>query len=505
MIYISSEIDFLSNYVTPQMYGAKGDGITDDTEAFQKAIDDHTKIYIPAGNYMINCNVHENNSSYGIIIPSNREIIMDKNAILQQITSENDFTHMLHLIESSNVRISGGVIIGDRYSKADFTNMQGHNYGIRLQTCDNIYIENMTIKSFVGDGISISRLNSESDPSTNIYINNCNIDDCWRNNITVGKARYCFINNCNITNANGSKPEAGIDIESETEELINEYIYITNCIFYGNILQDIIMTAVSDNIFISDCISETSITCVHDFMPDNIIAKNCKMYSCLMNGTVIGCDIQFASVATGQNVNYINCNIGSVKGSTGDTEAIVRIYNSVVRELYLAAACRAQVVFRECTIDLKDDARTYCYGKVAFINSIINFSETFACEGTSAGRIYCIDLTMINTTIINKHSTQIEYQFYMQDSDISTGYKIYGCKFILPATVTEPLHCSSATIIHEIVNCIFNKDSIGTIAGDNNIIHDNIFIGNTEGLTTETWTFILTDGTSVDKKVAVIV
>lgn len=48
-------VDTLSTWVTPQMYGAKGDGVTDDTEAIQNAIESGKfgKIYFPAGTYLI--------------------------------------------------------------------------------------------------------------------------------------------------------------------------------------------------------------------------------------------------------------------------------------------------------------------------------------------------------------------------------------------------------------------------------------------------------------------
>ena len=39
--------------VTPQMYGAKGDGETDDTKAFQEALDSNRSIYVPAGTYLV--------------------------------------------------------------------------------------------------------------------------------------------------------------------------------------------------------------------------------------------------------------------------------------------------------------------------------------------------------------------------------------------------------------------------------------------------------------------
>lgn len=55
---IDTDISFLKNYVTPQMFGAKGDGVTDDTEAFLDAIDAIVDngggtLYIPVGEYIM--------------------------------------------------------------------------------------------------------------------------------------------------------------------------------------------------------------------------------------------------------------------------------------------------------------------------------------------------------------------------------------------------------------------------------------------------------------------
>lgn len=40
-------------YVTPQMYGAVGDGVTDDTNAFKRALAENDNVFVPDGNYLI--------------------------------------------------------------------------------------------------------------------------------------------------------------------------------------------------------------------------------------------------------------------------------------------------------------------------------------------------------------------------------------------------------------------------------------------------------------------
>ena len=40
-------------WVNIRSLGAKGDGATDDTEAFRKAIAEHRTIYLPSGNYVV--------------------------------------------------------------------------------------------------------------------------------------------------------------------------------------------------------------------------------------------------------------------------------------------------------------------------------------------------------------------------------------------------------------------------------------------------------------------
>lgn len=60
----------IKDYVTPKMYGAKGDGVTDDTMAFNNAIASGKKVLVPEGNYYLSShifsdeNIVEDNGTY---------------------------------------------------------------------------------------------------------------------------------------------------------------------------------------------------------------------------------------------------------------------------------------------------------------------------------------------------------------------------------------------------------------------------------------------------------
>ena len=49
----ATKLKVLNNYVTPEMFGAKADGTTDDADAFESAMDSGKAVYIPAGVYYL--------------------------------------------------------------------------------------------------------------------------------------------------------------------------------------------------------------------------------------------------------------------------------------------------------------------------------------------------------------------------------------------------------------------------------------------------------------------
>lgn len=104
------------NYVTPQMFGAVGDGVTDDTAAIQAAIDSGETVFFPNGSYLINSTVNISNKSVWSLFAECASIIY----------SGTDYAFTLSNVHQSNLHFgriyasSGGCVYLGTTSYSDF-------------------------------------------------------------------------------------------------------------------------------------------------------------------------------------------------------------------------------------------------------------------------------------------------------------------------------------------------------------------------------------------------
>jgi hypothetical protein len=208
--------------------GASGDGKTDDTKYFQWAVDSVASlgggtVLVPSGRYLIDGDV-------SVKLKSNVTLTMvDTTAQLIAKPTKSGRFYILLILNSTDVSILGGKIIGDRKEHLDTLGEWG--MGIAIYGSRNILINGTKISDCWGDGIVIGAKSNAPynapNASINVTVTKVTCDNNRRQAITVGKANGVLIDSCILTNTNGTKPMAGIDIEPDRDTAQN--IKIQNC------------------------------------------------------------------------------------------------------------------------------------------------------------------------------------------------------------------------------------------------------------------------------------
>lgn len=224
--FVMGEVGF----ITPQLFGAVGDGFTDDTASILSAVallgDKVPALYFPPGTYMV---------SQDIMLPGNVTVFgAGRSSIIKKVGTNSPHYTMMGASEAENIVIKDLRFIGDRDYHDGTTGEWGHV--LAFAGCHNVTIQDCAITNGWGDGIYIGYLNGEC---KNFTIDHCLIDNNRRNGVSVIACDGFHLNNSTITNTNGTAPEAGIDFEpNKTGEVIRN-CYIDNCHFEGNANYDV--------------------------------------------------------------------------------------------------------------------------------------------------------------------------------------------------------------------------------------------------------------------------
>jgi hypothetical protein len=165
-----------------------------------------------------------------MIIPQSNQIIeFEPGVELKAITNALTDYQILKIANTNNLTIKGGLITGDRDTHTGTTGEHGH--GVWMENNTNLVIENMKVQKCWGDGFY--HLSGET------HLINPVSDNNRRNNFTVIGATKLTIDNPVFTNANGTAPQAGIDIEPNSDTDILKKITINNPYFENNVGNDI--------------------------------------------------------------------------------------------------------------------------------------------------------------------------------------------------------------------------------------------------------------------------
>ncbi|MEG7377831.1 glycosyl hydrolase family 28-related protein [Bacillus subtilis] len=257
-----------STGVSITRFGAKGDGVTDDTDAFQKALNIGGKVIIPPGTYLvgqlkINSNTHffgsgkptiKHNLSTGWSSPFPRAMIvnsnlptykkpddatreykagLNKNIILENITfdGQNSPIYGIQMVAADYVSIIN----------CDVINTSG---GLDFRAVRDSYV-NLHLDNVQEDGISISDQNfkpltGERGISTRVLFEKCLVENsCLVNSDTPPDANayefddgmsHIYLLNCGAINNHGS----GFEVHVHTSEYDVTDIHFINCFAINN-------------------------------------------------------------------------------------------------------------------------------------------------------------------------------------------------------------------------------------------------------------------------------
>ncbi len=257
------------DYVTPQMFGAKGDGISDDSESFKEALK-HKSVFIPSGTYILSTNLEVSGRVVGA---DETSTILKFNNIPSEsyaFTVKSNFTNMSNLTIISEYT-------SETYESCEYN-------GINCDYVWNLSFNNIQARLFK-TGIHLN--NSWNDIFSECTFSRCQtgvLGDSETNNDIF---RNCFVkyNKIGVRKKDGTNfvldgsdlsynttgfQQEGIGISSvvncyfeQNATSIKQFyglrspyvVHVDNCNFYSlNIDNEVVISVTSGQVTVSNCL-----------------------------------------------------------------------------------------------------------------------------------------------------------------------------------------------------------------------------------------------------------
>lgn len=230
-----------NNTISVKWFGAKGDGITDDTLSINIAhLIENVNISYPAGTYVIDGNyapswIQQFETYGGIYVGNNQTISFEDGAKLIFTESTGVRGTFYQSKGKKNVTFKKVYGVGNRMSDGEWghgmwiiTSNPGHTgSSTQDEWSDNIKILDCTFENMNGDSYCISG-------AKNVYMENCTAIANKRNGLTLSGATDIIVKNFTAKDINGAAPESAIDIESDWADqpignILIDGVNIINC------------------------------------------------------------------------------------------------------------------------------------------------------------------------------------------------------------------------------------------------------------------------------------
>jgi hypothetical protein len=217
--------------ISIKIFGAKGDGLTEDTPFIQAALDAVAAmgggaIKFPKGQYLVT----PTDSLFNMItIGANTAISLDTGAVIQVGATNRELYRIFYINGVTNVKINGGVMIGDRENHTGTTGESG--LLVAITNSKDVSVSDMILYNSWGDGLYVG--GGSGQESERITLSNLNIHNNRRNGISIVACKVANLDNINSYLQNGTNPESGIDLEPNPDCVVED-INISNINTYNN-------------------------------------------------------------------------------------------------------------------------------------------------------------------------------------------------------------------------------------------------------------------------------
>ena len=279
---VSGQLDDITFYKSPQMFGAKGDGITDDTKAIQDCMnycyDNKKTMFVPKATYIIRDIIN---------IPSIN--IIGDNAILKINEQKTKREHTF--VANNSVFNIDGITF--------YSNTQCSSLG--LLDCSNSIIKNCKFE--VPNGINHNGYLDLYTGNKNIRIENCLFNDLantvgggfWIRDVYANKSYNIRVTNCTFNH-------------NTTDEAIT--IYAQGLTTPGE-LSDVVVDGCTFNILNGTNTPAYAITLGNTAHTKDITVSNCVFNCERVRVSVIGAKINSSKESSTKNIKVINCVINA--------------------------------------------------------------------------------------------------------------------------------------------------------------------------------------------------
>lgn len=206
-------------------FGAKGDGIADDTAALQAAVNAATSgatVFVPDGTYRVTT-ADGACKTRGLVLMGSMTLSLASNAILQAIPNACPSYALVHIVGTSDVNIVGGTLLGDRAGHAGTAGESGQC--LWLEGTSNVSLRHVAIKECWGDGIYLGGTDNH-----NVTVCSVNVDHVRRNGISIVAADGVTIDASSFDNTQGTAPQSGIDLEPNAGQRVT-HVSVTRSSF----------------------------------------------------------------------------------------------------------------------------------------------------------------------------------------------------------------------------------------------------------------------------------